>query len=645
MANVLIDRCTLRVIRRGGWSWGPNPKSALEGILRALPDLLGRTLDGLFSGDEEHTYEAPVRISLKLRVADLAGDSSSPPPALDTSSSSTSVPLESQIERGLCLALGKSPELRFETLPQPPPAERRFAAWNQKLPTTLHKYSAMQRLLLASMEEKELDLFLSAFTAEELEVWHAALHPDSARPFETESDRVRLVFEKVEAALRPRTASPLADRPQRLRLRLLVATEIAAQLRLPLDDLCLWSALDRIFPSTEESPDSCDPGPLLRHAQNASIPVVPESHPAFHSSTPLVPAELPLLMESPFFPSSGWTTQVQSALPFLLLGALDRIGYLTTLQAVLEAAHLTDKALFFAAGFAYKVSEPPARGWLRSQESQHTAAAFAGSQHPLSDDTLHDFSTQMASHTGLLERKISDCVLSGREKSDPILLRRADSEHTGSFLLLDPRGCFPFLWSEDAAAASIARQDLTTPLVLVSREASGPRVLRDLDRANLIFITEAPPAHGESWRPIIQGIARLGWTNHPNPSSEFLARAARQIEASSTEAAALWEQLGLQRLGIPRAAASSLERHLTLAAAVALGILAWQLWKGRGRTTPQLALERLGDLSAHIRFSDETVAVGLPLGRRQSELFEAGLLAPVSGVPWFAGRRLEFGWG
>lgn len=127
----------------------------------------------------------------------------------------------------------------------------------------------------------------------------------------------------------------------------------------------------------------------------------------------------------------------------------------------------------------------------------------------------------------------------------------------------------------------------------------------------------------------MQGPSRMGWTNHADPSAEFLVRAARAVEVSSQEAESLWDQLGIARPAIPRAKLETLERSITLAAAVSLGVLAWQLWKDRGRTTPQLALERLGDFDGIVRFSGETIQVGLPRGRRHSELLDAGLLAPV----------------
>jgi len=340
-----------------------------------------------------------------------------------------------------------------------------------------------------------------------------------------------------------------------------------------------------------------------------------------------------------------WSTQVHSALPFLLLGPLHRIGYFSMLSAVLDAARLSDKAHLFATALAYKVLDPPERGWWRASLAQHAAAVFAGRPRPLPDETLYEFSRLIATHTGPLDRWITDTIASGRDKSSPVLLCRTESEQLSGFLVFDPFGCFPLAWVDRSPAAVGLLQNIGSPVVLVSGEASGPRVLKELDQGGLTFVTGVPPVRGEAWRPVTQGPSRLGWTNHAHPFSESLVLAARMLEISSLEAASFWEQFVIARPALPRAKLPGLEGCITLAASMALGILAWQLWNERGRTTPQLALERFGDLDASVRFSGDTVQVGLPRGRRHSELLDAGLLASVRDIPWFSGRRLEFGLG
>jgi hypothetical protein len=111
------------------------------------------------------------------------------------------------------------------------------------------------------------------------------------------------------------------------------------------------------------------------------------------------------------------------------------------------------------------------------------------------------------------------------------------------------------------------------------------------------------------------------------------------------EARAFRNDLLLARPAVIRAASPELDRSLTMAAGVAMGTIAWKLWQSRGRTSPQLALERYADLEGLVRFDARSVKVALPLGRRHQELLDHGLLAPVDGVPWLGGRRVEFGGG
>jgi hypothetical protein len=88
-----------------------------------------------------------------------------------------------------------------------------------------------------------------------------------------------------------------------------------------------------------------------------------------------------------------------------------------------------------------------------------------------------------------------------------------------------------------------------------------------------------------------------------------------------------------------------LDRSVSLAAAVASGIIAWELSRKGRSIGPQKVIPRYCDLDARVRFDSAEVVVRLPLGRRHQELGEAGLLAPVSGVSWLGGRRVEFSGG
>jgi hypothetical protein len=644
VAEILIDRCTFRVVRRQGWSWGLSPERFIEDALKQLPDLLAAKLEGFFADDAESVYEAPLRIAIKLPPATFDKEFfSSSLTSLASISSLGAVPLEERLQRALCAALGKPPAIPPELDSLPSSKQVRFAPQHVDSTSPISEGEPLQRFLLLLAAKKELQRFLAFFSVQELEVWQAAL--DRGRQTTTiQEERTRLILEELEAALPPDKRSPITDRTTLLRITLLLAAETANKLRLPLADPHLWIALERLLPHSASADLFGRELPLSSDESSAAsvVPIEPVEHPTFANP---VPAVRPHSCAPAFSDPMEWSTQVHSALPFLLLGPLHRIGYFSTLSAVLDAAHLSDKAHLFAAALAYKVLDPPDRGWRRTSPVQHAAAVFAGMPRPLPDEALYEFSRLIATHTGPLDHWITDTVASGRDTSSPVLLRRAESEHLSGFFVFDPSGCFPLAWVDASPAAIGLLRSIGSPVVLVSGEASGPRVLKELDQAGLTFVTGVPPVRGEAWCPVMQGPSRLGWTNHAHPSSEFLVLAARMLEISSLEAASFWEQFGIARPALPRAKLPGLEGCITLAASVALGILAWQLWKERGRTTPQQALERLGDLDASVRFSGETLQVGLPRGRRHMELLDAGLLAPVRDVHWLRGRRLEFGLG
>jgi hypothetical protein len=186
---------------------------------------------------------------------------------------------------------------------------------------------------------------------------------------------------------------------------------------------------------------------------------------------------------------------------------------------------------------------------------------------------------------------------------------------------------------------------LGAPVVMISGDSATPRLLRDLDQAGLAFVTDAPPTRHERWQRVRQGTQALGWTNSPEPGSQRILDAARKLTAACADAADLWQELSAVRPAVVRPHSPALDRHLTVAAGVAMGMAAWEMWQNSATVNPQKALRRYCDLDARVRFDRTSVLVSLPLGRRHQELDKAGLLRPITGVPWFGGRRLEFGGG
>jgi hypothetical protein len=344
-------------------------------------------------------------------------------------------------------------------------------------------------------------------------------------------------------------------------------------------------------------------------------------------------------------PPADWEIKVACALPFLLLGPLARMGYMAALEAILEAANLYQDAPLFAAALAYKVLDPPERGWRRSPASLLAAAALAGLAKPVGEESLVDFSRRIAPHTSPLDLVLADALIAGHTPGEPVTVHAAGAQGSAGYLTFDTEGCFPIAWTRDPASLLAILQRLGTPVVLITDEAAEPGLLRDLDAGGVAFVTGVPPTRGERWRRIQPGPATPGWTNSTGPATEPVRRAVRAMTPAFEEARAFRNDLLLARPGVIRAASPELDRSLTLAAAAAMGTIAWKLWQSRGRTSPQQVLERYADLEGRIRLDSRSVKVALPLGRRHQELLDHGLLAPVDGVPWLGGRRIEYGGG
>src|SRR5271155_1881173 len=106
MPEILIHRCTLRVIRRAGWSWGPNPGLVAQEAVRVLPELLAKKLSELLPDDDTREMSAPIRIRLPIRMTELAGDFSVSSEAAPSVGARPFPPLDQRVESALRLAFG-----------------------------------------------------------------------------------------------------------------------------------------------------------------------------------------------------------------------------------------------------------------------------------------------------------------------------------------------------------------------------------------------------------------------------------------------------------------------------------------------------------------------------------------------------------
>ena len=335
--------------------------------------------------------------------------------------------------------------------------------------------------------------------------------------------------------------------------------------------------------------------------------------------------------------------EIASALPFLLLGPLATIGWLQTIAPALQAADLAQESATFAAALAYTGLGPLERGWRRRPADLTAAAAFAGLAEPIPEPALVELARRVPAALPALDALLAGSLAKGHTAGQPLLLAAAGESLGGGLVLADREGLFPIAWADEVERLLPAWRGCGSPLVLVGPAAAKLQVVRRMEAAGVRFVIGVPPTRDERWRRLPPP-HRL-WTNDHERPAAVLARQALGFPSASDRLADALGALAGARNPVPLATDPALRRSLTLAAGVALATVAWTLWRDREATDPLLALERFGDLSGWVRFTDDRVRVRLPLGRRHADLLEHGLLADVHGVPWLAGRVLELSGG
>jgi hypothetical protein len=326
------------------------------------------------------------------------------------------------------------------------------------------------------------------------------------------------------------------------------------------------------------------------------------------------------------------------ALPFLLLGPLSRTGYLQTLNAVLEATENTAASPLFATALAYKLLDPPERGWRRSAAALSTAAAFAALETSAPEPALMQFAQTLSPHLSPLDATLSGALIAGHTPRVPLLLLSSEER----LLLFDTEGVFPIQWANKPSDLRSTLIQLDSSIVFVPHASADVDLLRWLTDEGLNFVTDAPPTRGETLRSIRRPPDLRWWTNDETSPDSVFAKMASTLPAAVTDAFELVQVLAKDRPAIPLARDSAFDRHLTVAVAVALGTIAWELWNEGEQAAPHLALERFADLNARIDYAEDVVTVSLPLGKRFLDLRKHGLLQDVHDVPWLDGRKLIF---
>lgn len=652
MPDVMIRHCMLRIVRRGGWGWPASRQTLTDGAVRVLPELIAQRL-ALWLHNDDMEIASPVRVDVPLTSSELLnilGTNGTGGEFGHVTQSAFGARLADAIDRAIQphLPPGRRIMSRSRSADDPPRDgnERRpdpSLPQGEDVPGSVGKESdpgggdrlaveagATLRLLLDWRDRGELGLFLLALSEPTLEHWLTAVRSMSvirspATPESVATQDIERVVESIRGAM----GKPM-DRATNLRYRIIVAVEMVHRLGLPPNDARVLQAMDRTLPSD---------GP------NGSLISADDPASAEHTASQLRATKRSVGRTKLPTRRGRADLHIDCALPFLMLGPLSRIGFLQALAAAFEAAGLAEDLPAFAGALAYKALSPPQYGWNRGRDSIAAASAFAGLDGPVPEPAMlrlarlaHDFVTP-------LNAAITRSLLVQPHDDGALLLCRVEQGTGGGLLLVDPQGIFTVTWGEDLDALSWALDQCDTRVLLIDRDTADPSLLAALNRRNLRFVTEAPPTRKESWRAVRGRGSRRWWTNDSAGAEISLARHGRLLAGAVERTRALWRALAVERPAIPLADDPTLERVLTLTAAVALGQIAWDLWRNRERTDPLLTIERFGDLSARVKIDQRTVRVVLPLGRRSTDLAEHGFLKDVAAVPWLGGRVVTFGQG
>jgi hypothetical protein len=361
-------------------------------------------------------------------------------------------------------------------------------------------------------------------------------------------------------------------------------------------------------------------------------------------------------------PRGHGEVEVRSALPFLLAAALARVSVLDAIGPVLAGAGLAGDGPLFAAALAYKALGPVERGWLQSPVDRADAAAFAGLDRDVPDDALAAFARRAGPVLPMLDGLLGLALCRGHEPGAALLLTEAHERYGGGLLLVEPEGLFPVAWPEGTGGVLPYWRACGRPPVVLSAgstsagsssagSSSAPALVPvaarhadELAEAGVPLVSGTAPARGERpWRRV-PGPGRW-WVTGPAPAAGYGSAGRVDVSGLTGGLDELVTAMA-QRPAVPRSGGgTAFERTVTLTATLALGTVAWLLWRDREPPDPQLALHRLGDLGGLVRFEPESVRVRLPLGARHADLQRHGLLADVPRVAWLGHRTLTFSGG
>ncbi|MFC4502851.1 MULTISPECIES: hypothetical protein [Streptomyces] len=616
--------CRVRVVRAGGWSWGPDPAALARGAIALLPGIVaahlagaldgsgasllpgapGQALPDAWSAPPDRELTEPVRIRSTVTLAELLRAAAEPMPPGDAAVA----PPDAGGADVRCVDPGGAPPFMEGLVGADVPPGRGDGPVSAE-----HDHDRVLVGLLAEAAAcGALDAVLAGLPHGTLLLLVRALDAAGSR-----------TTSEAPASGTASPAGPAApgDANGEPAGAVGLTSAVLAALRRASSD-------GRNVTDTDPGAGP-DPDPAASAFRSPGGPPLPR-RPAPGRPRPFGPGPGPV---------SGTVVEVEHALPFLLLPPLHDRGWAAALAAVLAGGGAPDEdAVALAACLARKVLPPPAHGWLRTPEEVRSVAVFAGAGAVVAGRGVPDFSVaDLERRVGpllpLLDARLGLQTARGHTPGSPVLLHAVAPDR---LLLLDVDGLYPMVEARRPADLLRPWELAGRPLVLLPTVAGG--LTSALDILGIRFVTDVPPVRGERLSRV-PGPRRC-WTNSPSPDA--VVGAARRLAREAPRAARFAQELVELRPADRAGRATAVECATTLAAGVGLADLAWKLWSEREAPDPVTALERFGGLSARVTFHDGTVEIRLPLGPRHADLYRHRLLADVPDVPWFGGRTVVF---
>ncbi len=659
MSEIVVNHCTLRIVRHGGWSWGLDPKKLSDSTVQILKEIIASKLEQLWSDDVDLDITRPIQIAVPVRMSELLSVSkemSETDDFLATGEMMSS--LKQRIDQAIQTAFQFDLDVDMAAHKTEKPLvyddygteaamieinTAKIANWRLLQPES-SQGSALLKALLSWRNQGVLQQRLSLFSPSSLAAWHSQLLETNKLSL-LEKPQLTPLQEAIEefvGNLAQKVIKAKMDLAVRLRHRLDIAVETVVQLKCLPNNPALQTALERWFPLDNEPSASVDlkaDSPLDLRREQTPIGVErinQRRNPAPTSQQTQLPIWKPLQQGE---------ISISSALPFLMLGPLSRLGYLETLTATLEAAELLPALPLFAWALAFKVLDPPERGWYRGPAATTTATVFAGLEEPVAGSDVVQFARYVSDYLSPLDVTLAEALIAGHNSNQPLLLMQTEVHWENGFVLTDVEGLFPIAWVTQLEDLFPFLKQFSQIVLLIPGGSNRPEFFATFNKLGISFITDVLPTHHENWRCLRLPLKRRYWTNDHLTTESILIKQSIPFENATLEMQELWQELAVQRRSVVLTEDMALERSLTLAASVALGTLAWTLWRERESVVPQLALQRFHDLDARVFINPHSIRVRLPLGRRYQDLYQHGLLADIRDVPWLGGRILQFSGG